>query len=256
MLWYLADSSLNDYLKSQVVLQGKYYSDQQTQVAQAKFVNNTGVLTFDQLALAEILMIDNVTIQLAPVTASTQVTNASADISAKSQLILIEQVTINKLHINIKENSNGETNLAELEQKISLKLAADYPALYPELAAKLYAKKHPELNVNLDSKKLSQLNHTDEKTKTKRETNTAVLASNAAKKKKQLLGKASTRITILVLTINDLVIDEQVEGSPDNNIRHFTQLALPAVGAEHGLASNQLGGEILRLLLHTVNQLP
>jgi len=264
MSWYLADSSLNDYLKSQIVLQGQYYSDQPTNITKANFVSNTGLLTLEHLTLANknilpvknnqvknTLVIDQVLAQLAAVSPSAQAQKNNNDISKKVQHITVEKVSINKLRFNLTETltSDGLTNLELLQQQISHKLAADYPALYPEIAAKLYAKNHPELNAALvyDSQEYS-------KQKPKKETNQAIIESKASKHKKRLLGKATTRITILAFTLKSLEINHIAQDG-NNLVQQFSNIELPVIGKEHGLASNQIGGEILRLLLSKANHL-
>jgi len=293
MLWYLADGSLNDYLKSQVVLQGQYYSGQETNVAQANFVSNTGVLTFDHLTLANInnspknerilkdnvIVIDQVVVQLAPVQTPSTPQKKNNDISKKVQHIWVEKVTINKLRFNLTEaftedlidnltenstessaesstenltkiaKENHLSNLIQLQQQVSQKLATDYPALYPDIAAKLYAKQHPELNAAL-------VEHSQENVEIKEtiENNQAVIESQAAKHQKRILGKATTRITILAFTIKSLEINRKTEDGKQV-IQYLNNIELPVIGEKHGLASNQVGGEIIRLLLQKAIQL-
>ncbi len=275
MLWYLADGSLNDYLKSQVVLQGQYYSGGEASISQAKFANNTGTLTLENLTLSnikniaqnDVMVIDQVIVQLAPVKATSVPQRSHNDISKNIQHITVEKVTINKLRFNLtegltqqltedlaenfpqKSTHNKLNNLIRLQQRISQKLAADYPALYPDIAAKNYAKQHPELNAAL-------VNNEPKNTKQKAATeiNQAVIESKSAKHKKRLLGKATTRITILAFTVKSLEI-KHIAKDGSNQVKHFSNIELPVIGQEYGLASNQIGGEILRLLLQTANQL-
>ena len=254
MLWYLADGSLNDYLKSQVILQGQYYSGQQTDVAQAKFVSNTGILTLEQLTLANlkseksksVIIIDKISVQLAPVKPSSRAQKGN-NISKKVQHITVDKITINKLRFNL--TASPENNLMQLQQKISQKLATDFPVLYPDIAAKLYAQQHPELNA-------ASIENTAEGLIQKNviENNQAALEAKAAKQKKRILGKATTRITILAFTIESLEINT-IHEDGSNLMRHFNNIELPVIGKEHGLASKQLGGEIIRLLLDAANQL-
>ena len=259
MLWYLADGSLNDYLKSQVELQGQYYSGQQTKVAQATFVSHTGLLTLEQLTLANlkreksksVIIIDKVSVQLAPVQPSSNA-QKSNDISKRVQHITVDKVTINKLRFNLLASAekNKLNNLMQLQQKISLKLAADFPVLYPDIAAKIYAQQHPELNAG------SVENTAEGFIQSKViENNQAALQAKAAKQKKRVLGKATTRITILAFTIESLEINT-IHEDGSNLVRRFNNIELPVIGKEHGLASKQLGGEIIRLLLDTASQLP
>lgn len=259
MLWYLADGSLNDYLKSQVVLQGKYYSGQQTDVKQVSFASNSGVLTLEQLTLVNLndyqpqnaLIIDQIKVQLAPVQASPYAKSKNNDISKQVQHITVESIVINKLRINLTDAiaESSSSNLTLLQQQVSQKLAADYPALYPEIAAKLYAKQHPDLNASLVTIPQNSLIQ-----KPVIETNQAVIEANASKQKKRLLGKATTRITILAFTVKTFEINHTTKDG-SNTIQYFNNIKLPVIGKEHGLASNQVGGEVLRLLLNKAKQL-
>jgi len=259
MLWYLADSSLNDYLKSQVVLQGQYYSGQKIDVKQANFTSHNGVLILEQLTLAntkdylpkDSVIIEQVLVQLAPVPASSEQKKHNNDISKKVQHIKVDKVTINKLRFNLIKNiaSNGVSNLSQLQQQISQKLAIDYPALYPEIAAKTYAKQHPEMNAELAAALAK-----DSTQKPMGEINPAVIEAKANKQKKRLLGKATTRITIAAFIIDSLEV-HQINKDGKSTIQHFSNVELPVIGKEHGLASNQVGGEVLRLILDKVAQL-
>ncbi len=74
MLWYLANNSLNEYLASQITLQGHYYTGQITTVTQADFSTNSGIATFKGIHLANIehyqaknaLTIDEISVELSP----------------------------------------------------------------------------------------------------------------------------------------------------------------------------------------------
>ena len=114
MLWYLANGSLNEYLKSQIELQGHYYSGQQTSLALADFSSNTGIATFNQLSLANLslyqaqhaLIIDEIHVELS--------TNQRQQLSTE-----INEVTINKLTLNIEHKADGISNVEQLIQKVS-----------------------------------------------------------------------------------------------------------------------------------------
>jgi len=250
MLWYLANGSLNEYLKSQVLLQSQYYSGQSTQLLTASFSADEGKTTFEQLSVSNIntlsqpqlLTLDKVTAQLAQV-ANTQLNSPSIQ-NKNTTIVNIEKLTLHKLHVWSEQTDNGETNLEVLAQQISKQLALDYPVLYPNLSAEIYAKEHPELNVNQAVANIEEQPI---------ETNKAVIAAKAAKQKKRLLGKAQTRIII-----SSVVIDELTLTSIKNKkeVSHtFKSIELDRFGGENGLDSNQLGGELLRRLLNKVIRL-
>ena len=152
MLWYLANGSLNDYLKSQVLLQSHYYSGQNAQLLSANFSDDHGSTHFDKLSLENIngmsqplvFSLDKFTAQLAPVPIS-QLNSPSIQ-KKTTTLVHIEKVTLGHLTAWSEKNTSGETNLAVLLKRINIQLATDYPALYPNISAEMYAKLHPELN--------------------------------------------------------------------------------------------------------------
>lgn len=247
MLWYLANGSLNDYLKSQVLLQANYYSGQAAQLAKAEFSSDSGVSQFDGFSLANIegakqphvLLVDEMTAQLAPVAIS-QLNSPS--VSKKTTTIVhIENLTLSHLQAWTETAPNENSNLTILLNKISLKLAEDYPALYPEISAKQYAKVHPEQN-----EQLALDNHVQTT-----ETNQAVIESKAAKKKQRLLGKAQIRVIISAITIEKLTLTN----SDNNSKKELEQIVLDGFGGEEGLDSNQVGGELLRALLEQLKRM-
>lgn len=253
MLWYLANGSLNEYLKSQVTLQSQYYSGQQSQLFNATYAADKGQTTFEQLSVnnlaglsePQVLTIDRITAQLALV-ASTQL-NAPSIQNKNTSIIHIEKLTLQTLHVWSERTDNDKTNLEILVEQVSKQLALDYPALYPNISAKLYAEEHPELNASEHSANLeAQLNSPE------KETNKAVIASKEAKQKKRLLGKAQTRVIISSVVIEELTltsIEKNKETNKETN-QSFHNIELGNFGDENGLDSNQLGGELLRRLLN------
>ena len=172
------------------------------QLAKAEFSSDSGVSQFDGFSLANIagskqpgvLLIDKITAQLAPVAIS-QLNSPS--VSKKTTTIIhIESLTLSHLQAWSENATHDNSNLVVLLNKISLKLAEDYPALYPEISAKHYAKSHPEQNekLALDSHVITT------------ETNQAVIESKAAKKKQRLLGKAQIRVIISSIVIEKLTL--------------------------------------------------
>jgi hypothetical protein len=248
MLWYLANGSLNDYLKSQVLLQSQYYSGQNAQLLNAKFSPDNGSTHFDNLTLENIsgmsqpliFSLDKISAQLAQVPSS-QLNSPSIQ-KKTTTLVHVEKVTLGNLVAWSEISTSGETNLALMLKRINIQLATDYPALYPEISAEMYAKQHPELNAVLaDGESNKTLNDSVV------EVNPAIIASKEAKKTKRLLGKALTRLSIASLVIDDLTLTSIVDGKEVT--QHFTQINLGRFGDDNGLDTNQLGGEILRRLL-------
>ncbi len=245
MLWYLANGSLNEYLKSQVLLQSHYYSGQQTSLINAEFTAEKGVTffhgltvnNFNGLSQPVILSIDKITAQLAQV--PTSQLNSPSIQNKTTTIVHIEQLTLANLEIWSEKFPSDKTNIQVLHDKVSLQLAKDYPALYPEISAQIYAKEHPELNEKLALQSLAI-------TQPQAETNQAVIEAIKAKQTKRLLGKAQTRVIISALIINNLsfnnVIGDKVITTHQQNIN------LGGFGGETGLDSNQLGGELLKAI--------
>ena len=249
MSWYLANGSLNEYLKSQVLLQSQYYSGQQTLLLNANYTADKGQTTLEQLSLSnlngfsqpQLLTLDKVTAQLAQV-ASTQLNSPSIQ-NKNISVINIEKITLSKLHVWSEHTIDGKNNLEELVKQVSKQLALDYPALYPNISAKLYAKEHPELDASEDIAYLEKQTGSQPV-----ETNKAVIAAKEAKQKKLLLGKAQTRALISSIVIQDLKLT-----TIKNNksiTKSFSNIELGQIGDENGLDTNQLGGELLRVLLN------
>ena len=148
MLWLLADASLNQYLQSQVVLQGKYYTGQTVTLKQTEYLPSTGQGSFKQLTLKNnnafsqenLMMVDEVTFSMAK--------RIQGD-----KLITISSLNINTLTINVEQfsttDSNNINNIEQVKLVIINKLADDYPELYPDISAKKYALKNPDLNADV-----------------------------------------------------------------------------------------------------------
>lgn len=250
MLWYFAEQSLNDYLKSQVILQSNYYSAEQVQLVDASFSNSTGIASFtgyslnniDGLTEPLVLQATTITAQLAP-TPTKQLQTPSLQKEAAT-IILIEQLHFEHLHAwsEVSSSNIGETNFEILYTKINTQLARDYPALYPQKSAELYAKKYPERSEKIALAALESV--PKEKII---ETNKAIIASNETKQKNRLLGKAKTRVLINTVVIDQLTLT--IRQGKQVISKDFTDITLGNIGDENGLASNQLGGELLRKLL-------
>jgi hypothetical protein len=252
MLWYLANGSLNDYLKSQVVLQSQYYSAQEATLLNADFSNNTGVAQFIGFSLSNIngltqpslFKADEISAQLAAVP-SHQLNSPSIQ-KKTTTVVHVKELRLGRLHAwseQTKSGETGKTNLEEVFNQVSTKLAMDYPALYPQISAELYAEMYPER-----SEKLALEDSDNNLEVQKIETNKAVIASNEAKQKKRLLGKALTRVTIKSVIIDELILTI----IKDNKVvrKNVKNIQLGSFGDENGLDSNQLGGELLKQVLY------
>jgi hypothetical protein len=242
MLWYLANGSLNEYLKSQVLLQSQYYSGQNALLLNANYTADKGQTTFEQFSISnlnglsqpQLLTLDKVIAQLAQV-ASTRLNSPSLQ-NKNITVLNIEKLTLGKLHVWSEQTIDGKNNFAVLLKRVSEQLALDYPALYPNISAKLYAKEHPELDASEDIAYLEKQTGSQPV-----ETNKAVIAAKEAKQKKLLLGKAQTRALITSIVIEELKLT-----TIENNksiTKNFSNIELGQIGDENGLDSNQLGGE-------------
>lgn len=252
MLWYLANSSLNDYLKSQVILQSQYYSSQEAKLLSANYSDNTGITNFADFSLSNIdgltqpllFKANNISAQLAKI--PTRQLDSPSIQKKTTTIVHVEELRLGSLQAWSeipKKSETGKTNLEILFNHINTKLATDYPALYPQISAGLYAKMYPER-----SEKLAlEASGTSPKVPTV-ETNQAVIASNEAKQKKRLLGKALTRVKISSVIIDDLTLT--VIKDNKTLTKHFNNIQLGSFGNEHGLESNQLGGELLKQILN------
>jgi hypothetical protein len=225
MLWYLANNSLNEYLASQITLQGHYYTGQITTVTQADFSTNSGIATFKGIHLANIehyqaknaFTIDEISVELSPTQSQAKLTN-------------IHKVTLNKLTLNIEKTDQG-TNIDKLIENITTKLAKDYPQQYPQISAKLYAENHPDLNAIEYAKKHPQAGPIVEHTESKK-----------------ARGKPQQKIKIAAIHIKNLEINTIESGTTKTILKN--NIKLSAIGEQGGLTLNQIGGEILLSLLN------
>jgi len=257
MLWYLANSSLNDYLKSQVILQSNYYSSQEAKLLSASYSDTTGITHFTDFSLSNIvgsiqpllLRADNINAQLAKV--PTRQLNSPSIQKKTTTIVHVEELLLGSLQAwseVIKTNNSSQTNLQVLLDQVNTKLATDYPALYPQISAELYAKRYPERSEELALEALET-----KPNKQAVENNQAVIASNEAKQKKRLLGKAITRVKISSVIIDELTLT--VIHETKTQTKQFNNIQLGSFGNENGLESNQMGGELLKQILAKLIQL-
>ncbi len=257
MLWYLANSSLNDYLKSQVILQSNYYSSQEAKLLSASYSDTTGITHFTDFSLSNIvgsiqpllLRADNINAQLAKV--PTRQLNSPSIQKKTTTIVHVEELRLGSLQAwseVIKTNNSSRTNLQVLLDQVNTKLATDYPALYPQISAELYAKRYPERSEELALEALETKPNEQAV-----ENNQAVIASNEAKQKKRLLGKAITRVKISSVIIDELTLS--VIHETKTQTKQFKNIQLGSFGNENGLESNQMGGELLKQILAKLIQL-
>lgn len=224
MLWYLANSSLNEYLKSQIELQGHFYSGQKTTLAVANFSENSNITTLEQLALANIntyqaknaLIVDNILVTLSESQPDPSVT-------------AVNEVIINKLIVNIDQQENL-SNINQLIQNVHLTLAKEYPQSYPEISAKIYAESHPELNAEEYAK-----NHP----------HAGPIIDHTKQKKSR--SKEQQKIKISTIQINHLVLNTNNLGKTTSTQKQ--NVTINNIGGSQGLVINQMGGEILLNIL-------
>jgi len=226
MLWYLANGSLNEYLKSQVELQGHYYSGQTTTLNLADFAADTGITTFNQLSLRNL---NNYQVQHALIIDEAQV-KLSANQSSHL-LVTISKVSINKLILNIEKKSSDDSNIKKLIQNVTLKLAKDYPEFYPAISAKLYAENNPELSAEKYAQSHPQA---------------GPIITHTKQKKKR--GKPQQKIVISTIHIKTLELNTIQEGIINSTQKHDVNIS--AIGGKEGFEANQIGGEVLRHLLN------
>ena len=251
MLWYLADGSLNEYLKSQVLLQGEYYTNFQADLRDASYKSNSGIAVFHQLtlknkqALPSSKLIDINTIKVTLTNKPIKHFNAPSIDKKTTTLVNIEEIHIDNVNIWSSLTVDGKNSLNQQQGFIISKLAKDFPVLYPQVSAELYAKKYPDRSEQLALQSIAVSAQT-----TQIETNQAVIIAKQSKQQKRLLGKAKIRLKISLISIDQLSIHTIEQGN--TNVQHFTNISLGALGGEHGLASNQLGGELLNSLISKV----
>lgn len=230
MLWYLANGSLNEYLKSQVELQAHYYTDQKANIELADYSSATGKGEFKSFNLLNhsehqakyVMMVDVAHIELAPQ-------------STEHLLTTIKSLTINKLTLNIETSADESSNIEQLIQRIQRKLAQDYPELYPNISAKLYAQQNPQLNAEEYAQTHPQAGPIIEHTK--------------VKKKR---GKPQPLVNISTIDINTVELNITGNSAPKKIL--LNNINIPAIGGIKGIVSNQLGGEILLAILQIATQ--
>ena len=243
MLWYLASGSLNEYLKSQIQLQGQYYSQQTTQLAAADFSANSGMGSFTEATLGNpegyqakhALLIDSANIELIAPQSTASAQSASPFKENHALVTTVKQLTINKLILNSEDISATENNIASLKALIKNQLAQDYPELYPAISAKLYAQKNPQLNAQTYAQNHPQAG--------------PIIEHKKAKKKR---GKVQAKMKIHAITITTLVLNNTRNGITKTIQQHNIPLA--AIGGEQGIVANQIGGELLLALLNLAQQ--
>ena len=228
MLWYLANGSFNQYLKSQIELQGEYYSAHKTTLTLAEYVKQQKTATFNQLTLANI--------SAEPVRNVLTIDTAEVEVSESPQQNLtteISKITINKLTINIIKEDD-KNNIKELIQKVKFILASDYPQSYPAISAKIYAQAHPELNAEEFAKQNPQVGPIIEQVK-----------------QKKSRGKPQPKIIITAINIKTLELNITEKNSTKSIQKHDIQVE--NIGDTQGIVVNQIGGEILLNLLTLAN---
>lgn len=264
MLWYLANGSLNEYLKSQVILQSNYYSKQQATVGNVNFSPETGIVQVNNFSLSDLddltqqylLTIETIEAQLAKI--PTSHLNGPSIQKKTTTIVNVASMQLSNVHIALATTSQGKATGEVVLDRIKTQLATDYPAQYPELSAQLYAEQYPERSEELA---LAAIEKTTTKPASVPETNVAIIASKEAKQRKRLLGKAITRVIVQEVTIDKLSISRAHQESNDNMATNkdgsltFTNVSLGRFGQEEGLASNQLGGELLKQLLQKALEL-
>jgi len=230
MLWFLANGSLNEYLKSQIELQGHYYSGQKATVDLADFSSSTGSGEFTNFNLF------NISGHHAKHAIIIDVAHSELERQPSQPLLTtINTITINKLILNSEKNSGKTSNIDQLIEKISSTLAQDYPELYPNISAKIYAKNNPQLNAIEYAQKNPQAGPIIEHTK--------------AKKNR---GKPQGKINISTIIINTVVLNIVNNGLSEKIELHDVKLT--AIGGQQGIITNQLGGEVLLALLQLAAQ--
>ena len=249
MLWYLANGSLNEFLKSQIQLQGQYYTKQPTALALVDFSANEGVGTFTDITLQNmagysekyLMTIDEVKVELALIdpaqsTISTSPFKNAPTVNKNNVIVTnIKQLSINKLIINSEVLSgeikaNKQSNIQIITAQIKEQLAQDYPKLYPEISAQRYAQEHPELDALAYAKSHPQAG--------------PIIEHKQGGKKR---GKPQNQLKIQAININTLELSNIENGVKQT--KTFNNLQLSPLGDEQGLIANQLGGELLLTLL-------
>jgi hypothetical protein len=232
-------------------LQSNYYSSQEAKLLSASYSDTTGITHFTDFSLSNIdgstqpllLKAENINAQLAKV--PTRQLDSPSIQKKTTTIVHVEELRLGSLQAwseVIKKSDSGKTNLEVLLDQVNTKLATDYPALYPQISAELYAKRYPERSEQLALEALD--NKQNEKAV---ENNQAIIASNEAKQKKRLLGKAITRVKISSVIIDELTLS--VIHDNKTQTKQFKNIQLGSFGNKNGLESNQMGGELLKQIL-------
>jgi hypothetical protein len=246
MSWLLADASLNQYLQSQVVLQGKYYTKQNVVLQSSEYSPDSGKGHFKGLQLKNTSELVNQNLLDADA-----ITFSMAKFKEGDKYIKVASVNIENLIINVEQSSlsnkasSTTNNIETIKAVILNQLANDYPKAYPEISAKKYALKNPELNADVYIEQHPQITP---------QINDGQKALPKPRKKKKR-GKQYTKIIAPALHINTLTINyfnggELIQKVTKNNIKTYP------IGGEAGIETNQLGGEILISLLNLVQPAP
>lgn len=230
LLWFLANGSLNEYLKSQIELQGHYYTGQATNIDLADFASSIGTGEFKAFRLLNLN--DHQTKHAVIV----DVAHIALDKQPTQRLLTtVKAITINKLTLNIEKTSGKPSNIDQLIEKVSNQLAHDYPELYPNISAKIYAENNPQLNAEEYAQHNPQAG--------------PIIVHTKAKKKR---GKPQAKINISTIAINLVELNIIENGLAKTIPLHDVKLT--AIGGKQGVISNQLGGEVLLALLSLATQ--
>jgi hypothetical protein len=252
-LWLLADASLNQYLKSQVMLQGQHYSGQKAEVNISKYAPESGQGYFEGLKLSRLndksshyaLEADNVSFSME------KLRDAKGFIEVKSLSInhLILNVVSSSVDEEVTERAGNKktklkhSNINLLKERIMEQLAANYPKAYPQINAKKYALENPTLNADVYIK--------NNPSQVKQKLAEDEVRSKASKKKSR--GKQYTKIQVPGVSINSLTINYFTDGKLIDK-KLFKHIQTLPLGGEFGIETNQLGGEILISLLNLEEQ--
>jgi hypothetical protein len=230
ILWYLANGSLNEFLKSQIEIQGHYYSGQKTNIDLADFSSSTGTGEFKKFSLLNLndhQAKHAVNIDVAHIALVRQPTHPL--------LTTVKKLTINKLTLNIETLSGKASNIEQLIERIKSKLAQDYPELYPNISAEIYAKNNPQLNAVEYAQNNPQVG--------------PIIEHTTPKKKR---GKPEAKINISAITINTVELNIINNGLAKKS--SLNDVNITAIGGKQGVVTNQLGGEVLLAVLNLVSQ--
>ena len=223
MLWYLADSSLNDFIKGQVVLQGDYYTGQTTKIKDVSFsqASGTGVLQGITLSISKGNSKASMSATNKPSNDPHQQPTILSINTAKvtfdsntlnSELINIKNIEIDSLEVWLTEQegySKAVNNLTQLQQHIATQLLTIIPEVKPSLPKPSYVKD-------------------DGKGKKNR-------------------GKIQTKIHINSVFIHEITLNIQ-QGDTILQSKHQS-IRFANIGTNDGIISNQLAAILLNKIL-------